>query len=148
MADSSGNSGQRKKTSGTGSKKSASKKSASQKPASQRSASQKSSEKSAPRKSQGAPRTEATRRPPGAEAANRAARELYELIGREVEGVVGLSRTDEGWTVQVEVLELSRVPSTTDVLGLYEVEVDDQGSLQGYRRLRRFTRGAPGEERE
>jgi hypothetical protein len=61
--------------------------------------------------------------------------------------VTGVDRNDEGWVVQVEVLELRRVPETTDVLGLYEIETDDQGSLLGYRRLARYSRSeSRGEE--
>jgi hypothetical protein len=48
--------------------------------------------------------------------------------------------------VTVEVLELSRVPSTTDVLGSYEVRLDGNGTLRGYKRLRRFNRGETRDE--
>ena len=67
-------------------------------------------------------------------------------MGKTAEGISGLQRTDDGWNVQVEVLELSRVPNTTDVLASYEVEVDGEGELMGYRRVRRYVRGTPGEE--
>ena len=50
------------------------------------------------------------------------------------------------WRVTVEVLELARVPNTTDVIGAYEVRLDPQGSLHGYNRLRRFSRGQTREE--
>jgi hypothetical protein len=85
-------------------------------------------------------------RPSAGRVAAGAARQLIELTGREVEGVTGLDRTDDGWTVQVEVVEVRRIPDTTDVLALYDVEVDRDGELVGYRRVRRYTRGAPGEE--
>jgi hypothetical protein len=75
-----------------------------------------------------------------------AAEELGELTGKGIEGVTGLERTDEGWTVQVEITELRRIPDTTDVLALYEVTTDRQGNLLGYRRLRRYARGAAGNE--
>ena len=58
--------------------------------------------------------------------------------------MVGLDRSDDGWKVEVEVLEVRRIPNTTDVLAMYEVEVDGKGSLQGYRRVRRYVRGVPG----
>jgi hypothetical protein len=78
--------------------------------------------------------------------AGHAADQLYTLTGREPEGIAGLERSDDGWTVQVELLELRRIPSTTDVIGLYEVRTDHQGELQGYRRLRRYARGAAEDE--
>jgi len=74
--------------------------------------------------------------------ASKAAEQLLELLGRQPEGVTGLEKTEDGWAVQVEVLELQRIPATTDVLGLYEVQTDKQGVLMGYRRLRRYVRGA------
>jgi len=82
----------------------------------------------------------------GPQVAASAARQLLELTGREAEGVTGLSRTDDGWKVQVEMIEVHRIPNTTDVLALYEVEVDERGDLQGYRRIRRYARGVPGED--
>jgi hypothetical protein len=75
-------------------------------------------------------------------AARRAAESLQALIARPVEGVVELSREDDGWLVAVEVLELARVPNTNDVLGVYEVELDPYGGLQGYRRRNRYVRGS------
>jgi hypothetical protein len=78
--------------------------------------------------------------------AGHAAEQLLALTGREPEGVTGLERTDDGWAVRIEVLELRRVPTTTDLLALYEVLTDRRGELQGYRRLRRYTRGAPDDE--
>src|SRR3954451_6470188 len=75
-------------------------------------------------------------------AARRAGESLQALIGRRVEGVVEVSREDDGWLVAVEVLELERVPNTNDVLGVYEVELDPYGALQGYRRRNRYVRGS------
>jgi hypothetical protein len=100
----------------------------------------------APRKRASAPRAEADRPPNAGRVAAEALRQLVELTGKDAEGVVGLDRSDDGWTVEVEVVEVRRIPNTTDVLALYEVEVDGRGSLQGYRRVRRYVRGVPGED--
>jgi len=75
-------------------------------------------------------------------ASRRAGAALDSLLGRPVEGVVEVTRDGEGWLVAVEVLEIARVPNTNDVLGVYEVELDAYGSLQGYRRRNRYTRGS------
>jgi len=75
-------------------------------------------------------------------AARRAAESLQALISRPVEGVVEVNREDDGWLVAVEVLELERVPNTNDLLGVYEVELDPYGGLQGYRRRNRYVRGS------
>ena len=93
-----------------------------------------------------APRASAPKRVTATQVAARAAQQLLELTGREAEGVTGLERSDDGWKVRVEVVEVRRIPDTTDVLALYEVEVDEDGDLTGYRRLRRYARGVPGED--
>ena len=69
-----------------------------------------------------------------------AVEQLAELTGQKVEGLSGVHRNDEGWLVMAEVLELRRIPETTDVLATYEVTLDDEGSVTGYRRVRRYTR--------
>jgi hypothetical protein len=77
--------------------------------------------------------------------ATRAIEQMQELTGRHVEGVTGLARDGEEWTVTVEVLELQRVPTTTDVLGKYEVTLDKDGDLTGIERTRRYPRAEAGE---
>jgi len=111
------------------------------------SSTKKATAKKAPvRKRASAPRAEADRPPNAGRIAAEAARQLVELTGKDAEGVVGLDRSDDGWKVEVEVVEVRRIPNTTDVLAMYEVEVDGKGSLQGYRRVRRYVRGVPGED--
>jgi hypothetical protein len=125
----------------------ASKKDAGSKKAPARRASAKKSQarKSAPQ-GRSAPRAESGRRMSGMAAAAEGSRQLLELTGREAEGIVGLERTDDGWAVQVEVVEVRRIPDTTDVLALYELDVDSEGELEGYRRVRRYSRGDAGGE--
>jgi hypothetical protein len=48
--------------------------------------------------------------------------------------------------VTVDVCELRRIPNTTDVIASYVVQLDEGGGLMGYKRTRRFTRGATEEE--
>src|SRR3954451_19561138 len=64
------------------------------------------------------------------------------LTGRPVEGVSAVERSDDGWRLHIEVLELERVPDTTSVLATYEVEVDESGELLSYRRMRRYHRAS------
>jgi Gas vesicle synthesis protein GvpO len=83
----------------------------------------------------------------GAQLAQQARRELSEITGLEAESVTSLERAEDGsWLVTVELLELSRVPDTDDVIGSYEVELDEKGELLGYRRLRRYARSQAGDE--
>jgi len=122
--------------------------SATKKTAAKKSPAKKTAKKTANRteKRASAPRATAAKRATASQVAARAAQQLLELTGKGVEGVTGLERTDDGWNVHVEVVEVRRIPDTTDVLALYEVQVDEDGDLMGYRRLRRYARGVPGED--
>ncbi|MFC7817187.1 gas vesicle protein [Streptomyces sp. NPDC057367] len=76
-------------------------------------------------------------------AAERAADALAELIRHRVEGVSAVCRSeDDGWIVNVDVLEVARIPDTTSLLATYEVELDPAGDLLQYRRVARYRRGA------
>ena len=66
---------------------------------------------------------------------------VEELTGREAEAVTGLEWDGELWQITVDVLELARVPNTTDVIASYAVQLDDKGTLRGYKRVSRFQRG-------
>lgn len=79
------------------------------------------------------------------EIAVRAAEQMQELLGKPVEGVTGLVNDGDEWTVTLEVLEMQRIPNTTDVLGSYEVKLDTDGELTGAERIRRYPRGEAGE---
>ncbi len=98
------------------------------------------------RSGSGGARAASKPRPRPTQVAASAAQQLLELTGREAEGITSLDRTDDGWKVQVEVVELRRIPDTTDVLGLYEVHTDERGELLGYQRLRRYARSAAAED--
>jgi hypothetical protein len=76
-----------------------------------------------------------------AELAAAAMTTVEELTGYDPEAVTALEWDGEFWRVTVDVLELSRVPNTTDVLGEYVVQLDDRGTLRGLRRAKRFVRG-------
>jgi hypothetical protein len=58
------------------------------------------------------------------------------------EHVTGVRATDDGWSFLVDVVEVERIPATTSVLATYRLDVDGDGNLVGYERLRRFVRGA------
>jgi hypothetical protein len=67
--------------------------------------------------------------------------QLAELTGMEAESVSSFEQTEEGWALEVEVLELERVPDTMSLMASYQVELDPDGQLTGYRRVRRYERG-------
>jgi hypothetical protein len=76
----------------------------------------------------------------GVQFARRAMDTLAELVGCPAEGITAIRRNDDGWVVEVEVLEVERVPETSDVLASYEVEIDNDGEIVEFRRLRRYLR--------
>ena len=76
----------------------------------------------------------------GVHFARRAMNTLAELVGCPAEGITGIRRNDDGWVVEVEVLEVERVPETSDVLASYEVEIDNDGEIVEFRRVRRYLR--------
>ncbi len=82
------------------------------------------------------------------EAIKQVRRELPQLLGRPIESVLGVERDndEDGWKVTVAVVELSRIPSTTDVLGAYSVTLDRSGELIGYSRNRRYHRNQADED--
>lgn len=88
------------------------------------------------------PRRSSPSSPSPPEVAELAAEHLARLTGKRVEGVTSLERADDGWRVGVEVVEGARVPSSADLLAVYEIDVDQAGDLQGYRRARRYSRGS------
>lgn len=120
------------------------------------------STKAAPRKSSAsrsggdAPRAQASRSADGGsqqggakklsamKVARAAASQLAELTGRAPETVIGIERSEEGWVVELEVVESRRIPDSTDILATYRVQVDEDGELMSYHRAQRYVRGKGG----
>lgn len=82
------------------------------------------------------------------EVIRNARQQIQELTGKDVEGVLGIRRSDNGgaWEALVEVVELRRVPETTDVLAAYALVLGEDGDVQEYRRTRRYYRNQVEEE--
>ena len=83
-----------------------------------------------------------------AELARTAVKTLTQLTGRRPESVLGLRKEEDGWRILVEMVEMQRVPSSTDLLGCYAVTLDSDGDVVGYERRRRYQRGQSGGEDE
>ncbi|MDG9717760.1 gas vesicle protein [Streptomyces sp. DH24] len=80
-------------------------------------------------------------RPSPVEVLRQARGQLAELTGMDAESVSSFEQTDEGWALEIEVLELQRVPDTMSLMASYHVDLDPRGTLTGYRRVRRYERG-------
>jgi hypothetical protein len=70
----------------------------------------------------------------------RAREQLRALRGEEPESLSSLERTPSGWVATFEVVELARVPDSTDVMASYEVVLDDRKNVVRYARVRRYYR--------
>ena len=82
----------------------------------------------------------------GVEVAQRAKEQLSQLTGLRSDTVSSLRKEADGWHVTVELIEMRRIPDSTDVLGSYSVLLDDEGSLVSYQRTRRYHRGQVADE--
>ena len=80
------------------------------------------------------------------EVTKKAQEDFARLSKIPVDGVIGRSKTDEGWVVSLEALERRAIPDTMDVLGLYEIRLDDEGNLLGFDRKKLRKRGETEEE--
>jgi hypothetical protein len=69
-----------------------------------------------------------------------ARQQLSDLRGAEAESVSSIRRTSDGWHVGLEVVEVHRIPESTDVLATYEVTLDGDGNLLTFQRTRRYYR--------
>ena len=87
-----------------------------------------------------------SRRLSASAAVEQAKAHMAELTGRAPEGVSSLSRGEEGWNVVLEVVELERIPRSTDILGSYHVTIDDEGELMRYERVARYYRNQSGQQ--
>ena len=67
--------------------------------------------------------------------------QFEELTGLAPESISALTRTDDGWEMKAEVVELERVPDTMSLLASYTIALNTDGDVQTYERTRRYTRG-------
>ncbi len=67
-----------------------------------------------------------------------------DVIGRGLDGIIEVTRNDDHWRAVVEIIERRSVPDTQDILGQYEIELDERGEVIGYRRLEKYRRSDTG----
>jgi hypothetical protein len=67
---------------------------------------------------------------------------ITDITDGEPVRITSAAPSDEGgWVIEVETVEDRRIPSSADILALYEVELDSNGQMLAYRRIRRYMRG-------
>ncbi|MCL5996302.1 MAG: gas vesicle protein [Chloroflexi bacterium] len=89
-----------------------------------------------------APKKVARKSLTGAQIVAKAKEELVALTGLSAGTVSGLSKDEQGWHVILDMIELKRIPESSDVLANYDVVMDGEGNLVSYQRTRRYYRGA------
>lgn len=69
------------------------------------------------------------------------------MLKMRVSTVTAVARVANGWQVIVELIESRAVPDTSDLLGIYEVQLDESGNILGYERTRMRRRCDLGDRR-
>ena len=67
--------------------------------------------------------------------------QLSEATGLKIITIVEIFKDERGWHVFLDMLEMSRIPPATDVLGEYEVILDNEGNMLSFERKRTRLRG-------
>jgi hypothetical protein len=70
----------------------------------------------------------------------RARKVIDDLGGMDVDRVTAVEEEDDGWRVNVEVVETRRIPDTSDILARYQVRLTHGGQFRGYRQIGRRRR--------
>lgn len=76
----------------------------------------------------------------GKDIAQRAKEQLADLTDLKPDTVSSMAKGPDGWHVNVEMVELKRIPDSTDVLACYECILDDDAVMISYKRTRRYYR--------
>ncbi len=77
-----------------------------------------------------------------------AKKQLADTTGLRPVGITSAFKDGQGWHVGGDMLELSRIPTATDVLAEYEVVLGEDGSLLRFERTRTRLRGELGETKD
>ncbi|MCL5264438.1 MAG: gas vesicle protein [Chloroflexi bacterium] len=81
------------------------------------------------------------------ELAESAKSQLSQVTGLKPVTVTGTTKDEQGWHVSLDMLEMSRIPPAADVLGSYDVLLDDNGHIVQFERKRTRLRGETVEEK-
>jgi len=80
------------------------------------------------------------------EVLDRAKKQLSDTTGLKPVTITRAFEDEEGWHIGVAMLEMSRIPNSSDVLGDYEVLLNDCGGMLKFERRRTRLRCETGEE--
>jgi hypothetical protein len=71
-------------------------------------------------------------------------RQMTAITGLPPDTISRCDRSEEGWMLNIDMLEHRSVPRTQDLLASFEVALDDAGQVTRWRRTGRFVRGQQG----
>lgn len=66
---------------------------------------------------------------------------IESLLNKKSESVISVNKEGKEWKVQVEVLERRAVPDSQDLIGRYQLKLDENGELLGYKQVLTKRRG-------
>lgn len=66
--------------------------------------------------------------------------QLSMMTGLEPDTVSSFGKDGEGWHVTIEMVEMKRIPNSSDVLATYDILLDEEGNLASYNRTQRYYR--------
>lgn len=71
-----------------------------------------------------------------AEAIKKARTELVTIIGLELGSTISAHPDGDGWRVTLEAVEKKSIPDSMDILGIFEVNLDGNGDISEFNRVR------------
>lgn len=60
---------------------------------------------------------------------------LGQIIDKPFTGAMGATKEGKGWRVLTEVIERRAMIDTEDIIGIYEVRLDENGEVMGFERI-------------
>jgi hypothetical protein len=70
--------------------------------------------------------------------------QLGSIMSYPIDGVTGVKKVEDGWELLMTLIELTRIPSSSDVLAEYAVSLDRTGEIVSYKQIQRFLRNQVG----
>lgn len=74
------------------------------------------------------------------ELIERTKKQMALITGLSPETVSRLDRAETGWNIGIDMLEHRSIPRTHDLLASFDVAIDEDGTVQRWRRTGRFVR--------
>jgi hypothetical protein len=71
-------------------------------------------------------------------------RQMTAITGLATDTISRCDRSDDGWMLNIDMLEQRCVPRTQDLIASFEVALDDTGHVVRWRRTGRFVRAQHG----